>query len=81
MLKRNFGYYDSKSEGNLPELASLMASEFHETWWTAAMFSDSRKEYEDKRIGSPEVPLKLNYRNLFCSIKNILRIILKKSNC
>lgn len=59
MLKRNFGYYDSKSEGNLPELASLMASEFHETWWTAAMFSDSRKEYEDKRIGSPEVPFKI----------------------
>ena len=48
LLQKGFGYYDSKSEGNLPELASLMASEFHETWWTNPAFSDSRKEYENK---------------------------------
>ena len=43
LLQKGFGYYDSKSEGNLPELASLMASEFHETLWTNPSFSDSRK--------------------------------------
>ena len=59
LLQKGFGYYDSKSEGNLPELASLMASEFHETWWTNPAFSDSRKEYENKRIGSQEIPFKI----------------------
>ena len=59
LLQKDFGYYDSKSEGSLPELASLMASEFHETWWTNPAFSESRKEYENKRIGSQEIPFKI----------------------
>ena len=63
LLQKGFGYYDSKSEGNLPELASLMASEFHETWWTNPAFSDSRKEYENKRIGSQEIPFKICFES------------------
>lgn len=59
LLQKDFGYYDSKCEGNLPELASLLATEFHETWWTDASFEDSRKEYEGKRIGSKEIPFKI----------------------
>ena len=42
-----FGYYSSKCSNNPMEIATILASEFHEAWWKSGRFSSSKKEFSD----------------------------------
>jgi len=46
-LKYEFGYYVSKVENNLPKLATVLAEEFHEIWWTSDVFKRNREIYKE----------------------------------
>lgn len=39
---KDFGYYISKANGDLPQAASFMASDYNEWWWTAPEAHSSR---------------------------------------
>lgn len=39
---RDFGYYSSKANGDLPLAATYMANDFHEWWWSAEQVAESR---------------------------------------
>ncbi|MCK0120507.1 SIR2 family protein [Loktanella sp. F6476L] len=45
---KDYGYYVASADGSLPEVAALIAEDFHEYWWSAPHFEDSRKEHGDK---------------------------------
>ncbi|QRR01449.1 SIR2 family protein [Dyadobacter sandarakinus] len=49
-LQRNFNFYLSKANGDLPRVASLMGSEFHEQWWDKPLFQESRSNFEQDVI-------------------------------
>src|SRR5688572_21929555 len=55
--KTPFEYFESKSENDLPKLASLLAEEFHETWWKESDFEDSRKKYKTAAKSGTQMPL------------------------
>lgn len=42
---KDFGYYSSKANGDLPKAASFMAQDFNEWWWSAPETSASREHY------------------------------------
>lgn len=46
-LKYQFGYYVSLVENNLPKLATVLAEEFHEIWWTEPTFETNRELYKE----------------------------------
>ena len=52
---KDFNYYYSKSNGNLPSAATLMAADFHEVWWSLPEFDASRRSFGDMatQISSP----------------------------
>lgn len=45
---RDFGYYSTKANGDLPEAASLMAQDFNELWWNGDEFVESRANHKEK---------------------------------
>jgi hypothetical protein len=58
-LKRDFGYYDAKSDGSLPQLATLLAEEFNDYWWENDEYISHRNMYKEKRVKSIEMPFKI----------------------
>lgn len=44
-LSRDFEYYFSKANRDLPQTASLMAEAFHELWWSSDQFKQSREAF------------------------------------
>ncbi|WP_080965588.1 SIR2 family protein [Chromobacterium subtsugae] len=52
-----YAFYRSSSNKNIPLAAKLLANDFHDTWWAAHKFEESRKKYSDK-IQSKSSPLK-----------------------
>lgn len=63
---RNFGYYNSKANGDLPRTASFMAEDFNEWWWGAADLEESRKTNADK-VKSKSDALKVEISNYVSS--------------
>lgn len=45
---RDFDYYLSTANGLLPEVAELMSHDFHDIWWSADKYSESREKHKGK---------------------------------
>lgn len=58
-LKYAFGYYVSLVENNLPKLATVLAEEFHEIWWTADTFKENREEFKEIASVNKHQPFKI----------------------
>ncbi|WP_298157160.1 SIR2 family protein [Flavobacterium sp.] len=73
-IKEEFEYYQSKSNGNLPMLATILAGEFHEVWWKSEKFKESR--FINKIIAKEKtnIPLKIEISNLIMQIQKSDRI-------
>lgn len=48
---RNFGYYYSQSNNDLPRTASKMAEDFNEVWWKSDSYCESRECFSDEVVG------------------------------
>lgn len=62
-----FEYYLSKSDGNVPAAASLLAKDFNEIWWKSPDYSESRKEYQDQ-IKDQTSALRIEISNYLSSL-------------
>ncbi|MEW9807822.1 SIR2 family protein [Mesorhizobium marinum] len=51
---RDFGYYISKANGDLPKAASNMAQDYNEWWWSAPDMADSRSQFAGLIKGSAD---------------------------
>lgn len=49
---KDYGYYLSSANGDLPLAATLMAADFNEMWWTSADFEASRNISGDRISGN-----------------------------
>ncbi|EGR0306808.1 SIR2 family protein [Vibrio sp. Vb2110] len=45
-----FEYYLASADGNYPKIASLLAKDFNEYWWTAPQYSASVERYKSKIV-------------------------------
>lgn len=61
-LPRSYSYYRGKSNENLPELASLMASDFFDVWFEEDKYQESRERFEEVIINDSS-PLKVEISN------------------
>ncbi len=41
---KDFEYYLSSANGEMPKVASLMAEDFHDLWWSSEKYKDSREK-------------------------------------
>jgi hypothetical protein len=46
LTPRSMPYYRAAADGDLPKIASLIAEEFREIWFTSPEYEESRKEFE-----------------------------------
>ncbi|WP_319501912.1 SIR2 family protein [uncultured Draconibacterium sp.] len=53
-----YEYYQSKTGSNNAQIASLVAEELHERWWTEKRFEESRAEFKSEAAKSEQAPLK-----------------------
>lgn len=57
-VQNPFEYYYTKSNEDLPKVASLLADDFHETWWKTDQFKGKRelnkKTSEKERFASED---------------------------
>ena len=44
-LPADYGFYLSKANSDLPQVASLLAEDFHEVWWKSGTYADNRTVY------------------------------------
>lgn len=58
-LKYEFGYYVSLVENDLPKLATVLAEEFHEIWWTSEVFKENRERFKDIASINKHQPFKI----------------------
>ena len=56
-MDNSFRYYLSKANGDLPEVASIIAEEFYDLWWKEERFAESREEFQDK-VKTSQCPFK-----------------------
>jgi len=57
---REFGYYSTKANGDLPRAASLMAHDFNELWWSDDRFAESRDRHKkDMRAEASALKLEI----------------------
>lgn len=45
---KDFEYYVSSANGKMPEVASLMAQDFHDLWWNSDKYKESRERNKSK---------------------------------
>src|SRR5215218_7342242 len=45
---RSMAYYRSSANGDLPMIATLIAADFRELWFTDPTYQSSRDEFEDR---------------------------------
>ncbi len=55
---RPYEYYQSKTNSDNAKIASLIAKELHERWWTEEKFKNSREEFRFEAAKSEQAPLK-----------------------
>lgn len=68
-FKYDFGYYSSKCSGSPMKIASLLADEFHEKWWTLESFSKSRERFKIVASNNTEIALKIELAKFIEKIK------------
>lgn len=59
LLSKQFEYYQSVSNGNLPKLATILAAEFHENWWMLDKFENSRNKNKNEAKKGTQLPFKI----------------------
>jgi hypothetical protein len=59
---KDFGYYSSKANGDLPVAASYMAQDYNEWWWSAPELEDNRARFSGIVKGSADA-LKVEIAN------------------
>jgi hypothetical protein len=59
---KDFGYYSSKANGELPLAASYMAQDYNEWWWSAPEMADNRAQFSSIVKGSADA-LKVEIAN------------------
>lgn len=59
---RDFGYYISAANGDLPKAASNMAQDYNEWWWSAPEMTESRSQFSEMVKGSADA-LKVEIAN------------------
>ena len=47
LTDRPYEYYSATAGGSLPAVATAIAERFHEQWWTASAFEESRETFSD----------------------------------
>ena len=58
--EREFGYYSSLANDNLPQAASLLAKDFHSYWWNNPKYADSKaKALSANQVRLIHDPLKI----------------------
>lgn len=70
-IKGDFEYFQSKGNGNLPLLASILAKEFHEIWWKDPKFKDTRKINKVLAKDKVNLPFKIEVSNLINRIQKL----------
>lgn len=58
LTSQPYAYYATKANNNAPATASAIAEQFHELWWTAERFAESREKFGDS-LTTKEGPLKV----------------------
>lgn len=53
-----YEYYQSKTKSDNAKIASVIAKELHEKWWTEDTFSESRNDFKSLASENEESPLK-----------------------
>jgi SIR2-like domain len=55
----DYEYHRSKSNGNLPQLASDLAKDFHEIWWKSSEFKEARNKFKSQARDKKDTPFKI----------------------
>ena len=55
---KEYGYYRTTADGDLPAVATAIATEFHELWWTSEEYAISRSQWGNS-IAKTDSPLKV----------------------
>lgn len=53
-----YEYYQSKTKSDNAQIASILAKELHEDWWTLPIFKESRDNFKKEAAKSEQSPLK-----------------------
>jgi len=61
-------YYRGLAGDDLPKIASLIADDFYESWWSSAEYADSVKEFGDS-VGVKSDPLKFEISKYILSMQ------------
>ena len=67
----DYEYFKSKSNGNLPLLASILSTEFHEIWWKNNHFKNSRAKHKTLASENKNLPLKIEISEHIKSIQKL----------
>lgn len=67
-VPRSYDYYLSTANKDLPEVARLIAKDFHQIWWDENKYQASREEFKGQ-IDTNESPLKIEISKYLRSIK------------
>ncbi|HAK78491.1 MAG TPA: hypothetical protein DCM71_16655 [Runella sp.] len=70
-----FGYYSSKCSKDPLKIASNLAAEFHEYWWKAPKYSESRVTYQEIAGQNTENAFKIELSNFVNSKKKMSDIL------
>lgn len=70
-IEGEFEYFKSKSNGNLPLLASILSNEFHEVWWKNNHFRENRIKYKTLASENKNLPLKIEISNYINTIQKV----------
>jgi len=68
-IEGDYEYHHSKSNGNLPVLASNLAKEFHEIWWKSTKFKEFRGKFKGEAKGKHDIPFKIQLAEIIKSKK------------
>lgn len=70
-ISGEFEYFQSKSNGNLPLLATILSNEFHEVWWKSPKYKESRNSYKQIAKEKQNIPFKIELSNLISEIQKV----------
>lgn len=66
-----FEYFQSKSNGNLPLLATILSNEFHEVWWKSTKYKESRNSNKQIAKEKQNIPLKIELSKLITELQKV----------